>query len=262
MGWPLPFKKQRGFSLIELLVVVASITTLASLLLPILSRAKIKAQRTQCSSNLRQLGLAWQLYKDDNSGWLAESYPINNPDCWIQGDMHNASQAANADLIRSGKLYPYNSETLIYHCPGDQGVVINGEKVASVRSFSMNCFMGARDPSVGPIPASATGYVPFFVKDSDLPRPSSLWVLVDEDERSINDGFFVADPAARVWYDFPANSLKRHSFSYSLNFADGHAETWRLSDPRTQSVKANQTEQASNRDLQRLAEAATSPKRL
>jgi prepilin-type N-terminal cleavage/methylation domain-containing protein len=260
MIWHRPIRKRHGFSLIELLVVVASISILAALLLPILSKAKIKAQRTQCGSNMHQLGLAWQLYKDENSGFLAESYPVNNPEAWIQGDMRNPAEALSADLIRAGKLYPYNNDTAIYHCPGDQGVLVNGQKLASVRSYSMNSFMGARDPSLGPIPTSAADYVPFFAKDSDLPKPSSLWVLVDEDERSINDGFFVTDPNARVWYDFPANSMRRHSFAYTLNFADGHAETWRFLDRRSQNVAANQTEQASNTDLQRLAGAATSPK--
>jgi prepilin-type processing-associated H-X9-DG protein len=255
------FNGRRAFSLIELLVVVASISTLAALLLPVLNKAKIKAQRTHCSSNLRQLGLAWTLYKDENSGWLAESYSLNNPDAWIQGDMKNAGQAADPELIRQGKLFPYNQETGLYHCPGDQGVTINGKKIASVRSYSMNSFMGSRDPSIGPIPSSATDYVPFFARDSDLPRPSSLWVLIDEDERSINDGSFITDPSARVWYDFPANSEHRHSFSYTLSFADGHAENWRFRDPRSGSVSVNRTEQSLNRDLQRIGESATAPRR-
>jgi prepilin-type N-terminal cleavage/methylation domain-containing protein len=249
----------RGFTLIELLTVIATIAILAALLLPILTKAKIKAQRTACLSNLRQLGLAWMMYKDDNSGFLAESYPLNE-DVWVKGDMTKADEAGNADLIRDGKLYPYNRSVPIYHCPTDQGVTINGAVVPTVRSYSMNCFMGARDPGLKPIPSTATGFVNFYARDADIPSPSQLWVLIEEDERSINDGFFVTDPNAGVWFDFPAISMNRHNYSYVLSFADGHSDIWRYKDPRSFQVSANQTDQRGNTDLARLAHATATAK--
>jgi hypothetical protein len=124
----------------------------------------------------------------------------------------------------------------------------------------MNSFMGARDSGLEPIPSSATGFVPFYAKDSSLPRPSELWVLLDEDERSINDGFFVTDPTARVWIDFPAMSDHRHGYSYALDFADGHSEVWRYKDPRSFLVSMNGMEQSTNSDLARLAHATATPK--
>ena len=249
-----------GFTLIELLTVVATIAILAALLLPVLGKAKIKAQRTACLSNLRQLGLAWAIYKDDNSGLLAESYPANNPEVWVQGNMTKADEAGNADLIRQGKLFPYNRSLAIYHCPTDEGVAIGDQVVSTVRSYSMNCFMGARDPNVGPIPPTAAGYVPFYAKDTDLPSPSHQWVLLDEDERSIDDGFFLTDPTGKIWFDFPATSAHRHNFSYVLSFADGHSEIWRQTDTRSLQVSMNKTEQPGNVDLERLARATTTRK--
>jgi type II secretory pathway pseudopilin PulG len=243
-----------------MLTVITTIAILAALLLPILSKAKIKAQRTACLSNLRQLGLAWVMYKDDNNGFLSESYPTNNPDVWVQGDMTNPNQAGDAGLIRQGKLYPYNGNVLIYHCPTDQGVCISGTVVPTVRSYSMNCFMGARDPTLGPIPSTAAGYVPFYAKDSDIPNPSQMWVLIEEDERSINNGFFITDPTAGIWFSFPPISVHRHNYSYVLDFADGHSEIWRYNDPRSFQVSVNQTEQPGDTDLASLARATSTPK--
>ena len=250
----------RGFTLIELLTVIATIAILAALLLPILSKAKMKAQRTTCLSNLRQLSVAWVLYADDNHGSLVESYPVNNPEVWVQGDMTKAKEAGNADLVRAGKLFQYNASVALYHCPADPGVTIDNQMVPTVRSYSMNCFMGARDPSLGPIPSTAGNFIPFYAKDSDIPRPDQLWVLIEEDERSINDGFFVTDPTGQIWMDFPAMAEHRHNFSYVLDFADGHSSVWRYSDPSTFKVSVNKTEQPGNTDLARLARATTTPK--
>lgn len=62
--------KLRGFTLIELLVVIAIIAILAALLLPSLNNTRIMAKRTVCLSNLKQVGLAWGMYWNDNGDFL------------------------------------------------------------------------------------------------------------------------------------------------------------------------------------------------
>src|SRR5262252_5076910 len=79
-----------GFTLIELLAVVAIITILAAMLLPALARSKEKARSAQCGGNLRQWGLAYRMYADDNRDYLPRRgqgvqtlAQIDRPDDWF-----------------------------------------------------------------------------------------------------------------------------------------------------------------------------------
>ena len=107
----------RAFTLIELLVVIAIIAILAALLLPILSRSKTAAQGAQCTSNHRQLVLAWSIYGHDND----DQIPVLEK--WVAGDMSDPFDCTNASLLvnqQESALARYVPVAGIYKCPGDR----------------------------------------------------------------------------------------------------------------------------------------------
>ncbi len=247
---------QRAFTLIELLVVIAIIAILASMLLPALSKAKLKAHGVKCVSNLRQLQLAWIMYADDHDDRLAPNL-LGNTNAWIGGNVNSLPGATNLNDIRNGRLFPYNNSFEIYRCPGDVTPwKTGGRAVIRVRSVSMNGRM-AGDPAAEFVNPG----VPFFRKSTDIARPSPAQanVFIDEEANSIDDGFFAvrALPNVWLWQNSPAS---RHGNAGLVSFADGHAELWRWREGDTGKLKGlDRPARTGHRDLLRFKEATYQP---
>ncbi len=135
---------KKGFTLVELLVVISIIAILAGLLLPALSRAKTKAVGVECLGNKRQLSIAWLMYADENE----ERFPSNSAEGghgWIGGVMDFlGSNLDNTNTLllsdaRFATLSPYSQATKLFKCPSDRSTVpYNRTKLARTRSVSMN----------------------------------------------------------------------------------------------------------------------------
>jgi prepilin-type N-terminal cleavage/methylation domain-containing protein/prepilin-type processing-associated H-X9-DG protein len=244
-----------GFTLIELLVVIAIIAILAAMLLPALSRAKLKAQGVGCMNNTKQLMFAWRMYAEDNGDNIPFAYATAGkvaPYAWVPCgpgyDINdsNAKDPGNWDLdktIKKSPMWPYcGNSAAIWHCPADTalGTKPDGTSMPRVRSMSMNNWVGGN----GDTPPDYRGYWGtagkwnVYRKLSHIvqPGPAMTFVLLDERQDSINDGYFVTemdgypDPQKTKIVDYPASY---HGGAAGFSFADGHSEIRKWKDART-----------------------------
>ena len=260
---PAPFLTERqrrrsmaAFTLIELLVVIAIIAILAAMLLPALSKAKIKAQQTSCLNSLKQLQVCWIMYADDHADRLIKNDPNVGPgsQSWIQGYMQdNGPDSTNSTLIEKGLLFPYNRSTAIYRCPNDLGRSKFGVKsYPRVRSYSINGYMNGVD--VGLLFSGQRGYH-VNEKGVEITKPSAAqaFVFLDEHQISIDDGHFGFNPEGDLWMNLPA---VWHNRGCDFSFADGHAELFKWRDARTLALNViNSISTPNNRDLKKVQAA-------
>jgi prepilin-type N-terminal cleavage/methylation domain-containing protein/prepilin-type processing-associated H-X9-DG protein len=242
-------KRIRGFTLIELLVVIAVIAILMAILMPALQRAREQGQRAVCMGNLKQLGLSWIMYADENDSKIVNGaggfhYQAGggmttdgtNPSiverawvgkCW--SDNYTAGDQLPVEQqeynIKVGAMWPYVRELKLFSCPtGTRGELVTYAAMDGANGLNAN--NGRTGVSTGSNHINSVGTrvgntVLWLKKTSEISSPGPAQRMVYIDEGWVTpDSFAVHYNQAQWWDDPPV----RHGDGTNICMADGHAE--------------------------------------
>ncbi|MEN6575081.1 MAG: prepilin-type N-terminal cleavage/methylation domain-containing protein [Phycisphaerales bacterium] len=245
--------RRKGFTLIELLVVVAIIAILMAILMPAMQRAREQGKRAVCLNNVKQFGMSWVMYADENDQMLVNSCTVPGTEghadrtkepCWLY--FHSTADYDTVEEriegIKQGAMWPYVKQLNIYKCPTG----IRGE----VNTYAI---VDAMNGAMSPMKTYTKELL--IRKKTQIKRPGERIVYVDEGKTTTQSWTIYYDQES--WWDAPPI---RHGAGTNFNFADGHAEYWKWEDNRT--LKFGRGEggltpaQAGNKDIQRLQRGA------
>ncbi|MBP7936548.1 MAG: prepilin-type N-terminal cleavage/methylation domain-containing protein [Phycisphaerae bacterium] len=238
--------RRRGFTLIEILVVVSIIALLIAVLLPSLSQARESGKRTVCLHNLRMLGVAWVVYAQSHHDYMVNGFANNDPARlgWVRllDSLPTAKPIQEQiDALRFGALFKYTPVVDVYRCPAT--------KKNEIRTYS--CVQSMR------------GYIEWFgaewvmIRTTQIKRPSARIVYLDDYPEDWDACWMVSHLEPKWWNPIPM----RHGKGTALSFADGHSEWWRWTDQRSiafgslswaAAEASAKSSQPDNKDLRRL----------
>ncbi|MGA2247687.1 MAG: cysteine-rich CWC family protein [Verrucomicrobiota bacterium] len=222
---PQAARRAPAFTLVELLVAIALIAILAAMLLPALAKSKLSAQRAACESNLRQLGVATELYLGDDGGWFFNlcAAPASAGQQWWFGWLAAGAEGQRGFDLSTGELFPYLNGTDVRLCPSpvwnSPQFKCKGTNV--IFSYGGNSFLLAAE-NRSPISANK------------ISRPAETALYADAAQvNTFQAPASPANPMFEEWYylDLATNYANfnnqpnghfRHAQRAGVTYADGH----------------------------------------
>ena len=216
-------RKQPGFTLVELLVVIGIIALLITMLLPALNRAREQAKTVQCISNLRQLAVSAHLYAHLHKGNLPiAQYQASNPP-WAYHYFWDFTLKKHLptgqDSVEPGLLWPKATEARVQQCPSYEGRSTSFKELDPYTGYNYNdTYLGHGQGEAVVAPAKLVQV-----------RQASATAMFGDGQWSLGANKFMRSPNTHAGDTFPARFAGtqgfRHRGATNVSFVDGHAET-------------------------------------